>query len=167
MKQPTLPMQRISTAPTHPQQTRKIPLLPTPPASARQFNNRNHYRQFIPRPSPPRHNINSTFSGPLTLNNNRFHQQPHILGQHQQIFTPRPYPQPQGHQSPALLPLPSHQIPAFSDHTNMYQDMQLSRHSHTYQCSYHIQIISSAHYHTCMQYRNKLRGIEDTVTGKT
>ena len=98
----------------HPQQTRKIPLLPTPPASARQFNNRDHYKQYIPRPSPPRYNINSTFSGPSTLNNYRFHQQPHIPGPYQQSFTPRPYPQPQGHQQPALLPLPAHPIPAFS-----------------------------------------------------
>ena len=96
MKQPTLPAQRTSTASTHPQWTRKIPLLPTSPAPARQFNNRNCYKQFIPRTSP-RYNINSTFPGP-----------------HQQSFTPRPYPQTQGHQSPALLPLPSHQIPAFS-----------------------------------------------------
>ena len=113
----TSPMKQFwstDSAPMHPQWTRKIPLLPTPPASARQFNNRNHYRQFIPRSSPPRYNINSTFSGPLTLNNNRFHQQPHIPGPHQWSFTPRPYPQPQGHQSPALLLLPSHQISAFS-----------------------------------------------------
>ena len=113
VKQPTLPAPRTSRASTHPQWTRKIPLLPTPPASARQFNNRNHYRQFIPRPSP-RYNINSTFSGPSTLNNYRFHQLPHIPGPCQQSFTPRPYPQPQGHQQPALLPLPSHKIPAFS-----------------------------------------------------
>ena len=100
----------------HPDPTpvRRPPLLPTPPAPARQFNNRNHYRQFISRPLPPRHNINSTFSGQSTLNNNRFHQQPHIPGPYQQSFTRRPYPQPQGHQQPALLPLPSHQIPTFS-----------------------------------------------------
>ena len=114
MKQPTIPTQKTSTAPTHPQQTRKIPLLPTPSAPARQFNNRNHYRQFISRPSPPRYNINSTFSGPSTFNNNRLHQQP---GPHQQSFTPRPYPHAQGHFTlqvptyiPVLLPYPSQLI---------------------------------------------------------
>ena len=56
MKQPTLPAQKTSTASTHPQCTRKSPLLPTPPAQSRQST--------IPRPS--------------MLNNNRFHQQPFI-----------------------------------------------------------------------------------------
>ena len=85
MKQPTPPTPRTLTASTHPQWTRKIPLLPTPPASARQFNNRNHYKQHIPRPSPIY---------------NRFHQQQYI---------PRPF----NHQQLPLLPLQSHQIPAF------------------------------------------------------
>ena len=62
----------------HPQPARKTPLLPTPLASVRQLNNRNHYRQFIPRPLPPRYNIHSTSSGPWTLNNNKYHQQPQI-----------------------------------------------------------------------------------------
>ena len=133
-KQPTLPTQKASTAPTHPQWTRKTPLLPTPPASARQFNNKNHYRHFIPRPSPSRYNINSTFSGPSTCNNNRFHlqhpprfnsQQPPLLPSppyHQQSFTPRPHPQPQRHQSPVhttlhFIPQVSY-IPVLLPHTN-------------------------------------------------
>ena len=106
----------------HPQPARKTPLLPTPPPAARQFNNRNHNRQFISRPSPPRYNINSTFPGPLTFNNNRFHQQPHIPEPHQQGFFTRPYPQPQGHQSPAntilhFIPQVSY-IPVLLPHTN-------------------------------------------------
>ena len=117
VEQPTLPTQKTFTAPAHPQWTRKIPLLPTPPASAREFNNRNHYRQFISRPSPPRYNINSTFSGPLTFTNNRLHQQPHIPGpQHQGNFT-GPYPQAPGHfppqvstYIPVLLPYPNQLI---------------------------------------------------------
>ena len=79
-KQPTLPAPRTLTASAHSQCTRKTPLLPTPPASVRQCNYRNHYKQHIPGPSPPRYNIYSTFSGPATLNNHRCHLQPHIPG---------------------------------------------------------------------------------------
>ena len=91
--QPTLPAPMTSTASTHPQCTRKTPLLPTLPASARQFNNRNNYKQFIPRPSPF-----ITRPSPIY---NRFQQQP---------YTPRPF----NHQQILLLPLLSHQIPAFT-----------------------------------------------------
>ena len=88
MKQPTLPAQKTSTASTHPQWTRKIPLLPTPSAPVRQFSEMPtfprpvlHNRQFTSRPSPF-----ITRPSPIY---NRFHQQ----------------------QIP--LPPPSHQIPAF------------------------------------------------------
>ena len=107
VKQPTVPAPRTSTASTYPQCTRKTPLLPTPPASARNFNYRNHYKQHIPGPSPSRYNTYSTFSGPATMNNYSYYLQPHI---------PRPF----NHQQIPLLPLPSHQIPAF---TGPYQQI--------------------------------------------
>ena len=50
-KQPTVPAPKTSTASTYQQHKRKTPLLPTPPAPARQFYNRNHYKQYIPGPS--------------------------------------------------------------------------------------------------------------------
>ena len=97
VRQPTLPVPRSSAACTYPQHTRKTPLLPTPPASMRIFNYRNHYNQcisglstvnssrhtYITRPSTF-NNRKSTFTRPPELNNNRFHQQ-HI---------PRPSPSP-------------------------------------------------------------------------
>ena len=128
-------VKQSTSALKHPQWTRKTPLLPTPPALVRQFDNINHCRQFISRPSPSSYNRNSTFSGPSTSNNNRVHQQPHIPGpytarfnnqcspllpsppyQHQQFLT-RPYPQAPGHFTlqvytyiPLLLPYPSQLI---------------------------------------------------------
>ena len=133
--------------------TRKSPLLPTPPASQRISNNINSYTQHIsrpsafnnrnptftrpspfynrfhqqhiprPSPSPPRYNTYPTFSGPAT-NSYSYYLQPHIPGPHtanppylhQEFFT-RPY------QQMPLLPLPSHQISAF---TGPYQ--QISGH---------------------------------------
>ena len=121
MKQPTLPAPRTSTASTYPQHTRKTPLLPTPPASARNFNYRNHYKQHIPGPSPSRYNTYSTFSGPATLNNYRYYLQPHIPGPHtasppylHQGFFTRPYQQIPGHltlQVPYIFTRPYPQIP--------------------------------------------------------
>ena len=104
VKQPTLPA-LTTTASTYPQCTRKTPLLPTPPASARNFNYRNHYKQRIPGPSPSRYN--TYISGPAT-NNYSYYLQPHIPGPHtasppylhQEFFT-RPY------QQTPLLPLPA------------------------------------------------------------
>ena len=104
MKHPTQPAPRTSTASTHPQWTRKVPLLPTPPVPVRQFsemptfprplshNSQSYHRQFIPRPSPFIRRPSPIY--------NRVHQQP---------YTPRPF----NRQQIPLLPLPSHQIPAF------------------------------------------------------
>ena len=108
--------QRTEPANTQPQPTHKSPLLPTPPAPARQ-----HIKSTFPKPSP--------------FNNNRFHQQPYIPGlhtarfnnqcppllpspsYHHQRFITRPYPHPQVHFTlqvstylPVLLPYPSHLI---------------------------------------------------------
>ena len=109
VKQPTVPAPKTSTASTYPQPRRKTPLLPTPPASVRNFIYRNHYKQHIPgpSPSPSRYNTYPTFSGPVTMNNYSYYLQPHI---------PRPF----NHQQIPLLPLPSHQIPAF---TGPYQQI--------------------------------------------
>ena len=103
MRQPTLPAPRSPTACTYPQHTRKTPLLPTPPTSARNFNYRSNYKQHIPGPSS-RYSTYSTFAGPATLNNHRYHLQPHIPGPHttsspylHQGFFTRPHQQPQGH----------------------------------------------------------------------
>ena len=87
---PTAPVQMHP----HPQWTRKIPLLLTPPASERKFNNRNHYKQHTPGPSTFNNSRNPTFPR-LSPFYNRFHQQP---------YTPRPF----NHQQIPLLPLPSH-----------------------------------------------------------
>ena len=104
VKQPTVPAPKTSTAFTYPQCIRKTPLLPTPPAPARNFNYRNHYKQHIPGPSPSRYNTYSTFSGPVTLNNYRYYLQPNISGPHtaspwylHQGFFTRPYQQIPGH----------------------------------------------------------------------
>ena len=124
MKQPKLPAPRTSIACTNQQKQpiqihphhpwiRKVPLLPMPPAPARQFNYRNHYKQHIPGPSPPRSNTYSTFSGPATLKNYRYLLQPHIPGPHtasplylHQSFITRPYQQPQGHSTQQVSPQP-------------------------------------------------------------
>ena len=107
VKQPT----RTSAASTYPQHTRKTPLLPTPPAPARNFNYRNQYKQHITRPSAfnnrnpaftrpsPLYNIHPDFSGPA---NYRYYPQQHIPGpytafppyQHQNFMT-GPYQQHQ------------------------------------------------------------------------
>ena len=124
VKQPTLPTPRVSTASTYHQCTRKTPLLPTPPAPVRNFNHRNHYKQYIPGPSS-RFSTYSTFAGPATLNNHRYYPQQHIPGPytafplhlHQESLT-RPYQQhqqtqgqfftrPFHHQQAPLLPLPT------------------------------------------------------------
>ena len=120
VRQPTLPAPKTSTASTYPQRTRKAPLLPTPPASMRNFNYSNHHKQHISRPSafnnrnptftrpPPSYNrfynTYPTFSGPA---NYRYYPQPHIPRPHtisspypHQNFLTRPYQQhqqPQGH----------------------------------------------------------------------
>ena len=121
MKQPTVPAPWTSTASTYPQHTRKTPLLSTPPASSRQFYNRNHYKQHIPGPSPSRYNTYSTCSGPATMNNYRYYLQPHIPGPHtasplylHQGFFTRPYQQIPGHltlQVPYIFTRPYPQIP--------------------------------------------------------
>ena len=99
----------------YPAPVRKSPLLPTPPASERQFNNMNNYKQHTPRPSTFDNSRNPTFTRP-SLFYNRFHQQPVITRPfpiynnfQQQPYTPRPF----NHQQIPLLPLPSHQILAF------------------------------------------------------
>ena len=81
-----------------------------------EFNHHRFHQQHIPgpSPSPPRYNTYPTLSGPATMNNYSYYLQPHIPGPHtanlpylhQEFFT-RPY------QQIPLLPLPSHQIPAF------------------------------------------------------
>ena len=142
MKQPTLPAPRTSTASIYHQHTRKSQLLPTPPtqtyiprpstfnnsrkstfARPSELNNHRFHQQHIPgpSPSPPRYNTYPTFSGPATMNNYSYYLQPHIPGPHtaslHQGFFTRPY------QQIPLLPLPSHQIHAF---TGPYQ--QISEH---------------------------------------
>ena len=91
----TLQQPKQTTMPANPwlQPTCKAPLLPTPPAPARQ-----HRNSTFPRPSPSSYNRNSTFPRPSQFQSNRFHQQ-HL---------PRAF----YHQQPPLLPLPLHQIPA-------------------------------------------------------
>ena len=117
----------MPTASTYPQHTRKAPLLPTPPASTRNFNYSNHFKQCISRPSafnnrnptftrpslfynrfynqhisgpsPTRYNTYPTFSGPA---NYRYYLQPHIPRpscQHQNFFTGphQQHQQAQGH----------------------------------------------------------------------
>ena len=131
MKQPTVPAPKTSTASTYPQRTGKTPLLPTPPASARNFNYRNHYKQHIPGPSPSRYSTYSTLSGPATLNNYRYYLQPHIPGPHTaslpylyQGFFTRPYQQIPGHLTPQVPyiftgpypQIPGH-LPPFTSHT--------------------------------------------------
>ena len=130
---------QLTQAHPYPAPVRKSPLLPTPPASERISNNINNYTQHItrpsafnnnrkstfarpsefnnhrfhqqhipgPSPSPPRYNTYPTFSGPATMNNYSYYLQPHI---------PRPF----NYQQIPLLPLPSHQIPAF---TGPYQQI--------------------------------------------
>ena len=95
VKQPT----RTPAAPTYPQHTRKTPLLPTPPAPARNFNYRNHYKQHIPGPSS-RYSTYLTLSRPPPRNNYRFHQNSYIS---------RPYTPAFNNQQPPLLPRPSYQ----------------------------------------------------------
>ena len=63
VRQPTIPAPKTSTASTYPQRTRKAPLLPTPPASTRNFNYSNHHKQHISRPSAF-NNRNPTFTRP-------------------------------------------------------------------------------------------------------
>ena len=95
----------------HPDPTpvRKSPFLPTIPAQSRQT--------VIPEPSTLNSSRKPTFTRPSVFNNNRFHQQPFIARPsliyntvHQHPYTPRPF----NHQQIPLLPLPSHQIPAFT-----------------------------------------------------
>ena len=94
----------------HPDPTpvRKSPLLPMPQAQSRQT--------VIPGPSTFNSSRKPTFARPSVFNYNRFHQQPFITRPsqiyntvHQQAYSPRPF----NHQQIPLLPLPSHQIPAF------------------------------------------------------
>ena len=105
-KQPTVPAPETSTASTYQQHKRKTPLLPTPPAPARQFYNSNHYKQHFAGPSAV-NNRNSTFSRPATVisrppprNNYRFHQNSYIS---------RPHTPEINTQQPPLLPRPSYQ----------------------------------------------------------
>ena len=105
-KRLTVPAPKTSTASTYQQHKRKTPLLPTPPASARQFYNSNHYKQHFAGPSAV-NNRNSTFSRPSTVisrppprNNYRFHQTSYI---------PRPHTPEFNTQQPPLLPRPPYQ----------------------------------------------------------
>ena len=93
----------------YPAPIRKSPLLPTPPASERLFNYKQHtsrpsafnssrnptftrpspfynrfHQQHIPgpSPSPPIYNTYPTFSGPVTMNIYSYYLQPHIPGPH-------------------------------------------------------------------------------------
>ena len=91
----------------------KSPLLPTSPASERQFNNMNNYKQHTPRPSTFNNSRKPTFSGPSPINNYRFHQQPYIPGPHTARFN---------NQQPPLLPSPSCQHQNFI--TRPYQQPQ-------------------------------------------
>ena len=102
VKQPT----RTPAASTYQQHKRKTPLLPTPPAPARQFYNSNHYKQHFAGPSAV-NNRNSTFSRPSTVisrppprNTYRFHQNSYISRPHTPEFNT---------QRPPLLPRPSYQ----------------------------------------------------------
>ena len=76
VQQPTVPATRTSSASTYPQHMRKAPLLPTPPASTRNFNYSNHFKQCISGPSA--FNRNPTFTRPSPFYN-RFYNQ-HISG---------------------------------------------------------------------------------------
>ena len=106
----------------HPEPTpvRKSLLLPTLPAQTyipgpSTVNSSRH--TYIPRPSTFNSSRKSTFARPSEFNNNRFHQQPFITRPspiyntaHQHPYTLRPF----HHQQIPLLPIPSHQIPAFT-----------------------------------------------------
>ena len=82
VKQPT----RTPAASTYPQHTRKTPLLPTPPAPARNFIYRNHYNQHISGPSASRHNIYAALSRPSPVIPRPYYRA------HQQHHIPRPSP---------------------------------------------------------------------------
>ena len=122
VKQPTVPAAKTSSASTHHQCTRKTPLLPTPPASMRNFNYSNHNKQYITRPSAF-NNRNPTFTRPSPFYNKFYNQ--HISGPSPSRYNTYPtfsgpanyryYPQP-------LLPRPSHQHQNFL--TRPYQQHQ-------------------------------------------
>ena len=125
VKQTNANQQRKPTqAHPYPAPVRKSPLLPTPPASERQFNNMSNYKQHISRPSTFNNSRKPAFSGPSPINNHRFHQQPYIPRPHtprfnnqrppllpspscqHQNFITRPYQQPQGHCTQQVYPQP-------------------------------------------------------------
>ena len=138
--------QRKQPTPTHPNPTpdvkpqQKSPLLPTPPAPARNFNCTNHHNQHISRPSASshynqhisgpsasRHHIYSTFSRPspdIPRLYYRSHQQHHISRPHTARFN---------NQRPPLLPRPPYQHQNFM--TGPYQ-----QHQHFPQQVFHIHI---------------------------
>ena len=134
--------QRKQPTPTHPNPTpdvkpqQKSPLLPTPPAPARNFNCNNHYKQHIPGPTSrystyptftrpsPFYNTYPTFSGPANYRYYRSHQQHHISRPHTARFN---------NQRPPLLPRPSDQHQNFM--TGPYQ-----QHQHFPQQVFHIHI---------------------------
>ena len=90
IKQPTLPAPKMSTASTYPQCTRKTPLLPTPPASMRNFNYSNHYKQHISRPSAF-NNRNPTFTRPLPFYNRFYKTYPTFSGPANYRYYPQPH----------------------------------------------------------------------------
>ena len=105
---------------------RRSPLLPTPPAAERISNNTNNYKHHITRPSTV-NNRKSTFARPPEFNSDRFHQQhiprpspsppryntyPTFSGPNYSYYLPPHISRP--HQQISLLPIPAHQIPAFT-----------------------------------------------------
>ena len=137
-KQPT-PIHPNPTPDVKPQQ--KSPLLPTPPAPARNFNCNNHYNQHIPGPTSrystyptftrpsPFYSTYPTFSGPANYRYYRSHQQ----HPHQQHHISRPHAARFHNQRPPLLPGPSDQHQNFM--TGPYQ-----QHQHFPQQVFHIHI---------------------------
>ena len=139
--------QQKQPTPTHPNPTpdvkpqQKSPLLPTPPAPARNFNCNNHYNQHIPGPTSrystyptftrpsPFYNTYPTFSGPANYRYYRSHQQ----HPHQQHHISRPHTARFNNQRPPLLPRPSDQHQNFM--TGPYQ-----QHQHFPQQVFHIHI---------------------------
>ena len=156
--------QRKQPTPTHPNPTpdvkpqQKSPLLPTPPAPARNFNCNNHHNQHISRPSASshhnqhisrpsasshynqhisgpsasRHNIHSTFSRP-SPDIPRPYYRSHQQHPHQQHHISRPHTARFNNQRPPLLPRPSDQHQNFM--TGPYQ-----QHQHFPQQVFHIHI---------------------------
>ena len=134
----TIPKQPTQIQPTP---VTRSPLLPTPPAPARNFNCNNHYNQHIPGPTSRYstyptftrpslfYNTYPTFSGPANYRYYRSHQQ----HPHQQHHISRPHTARFNNQRPPLLPRPSDQHQNFM--TGPYQ-----QHQHFPQQVFHIHI---------------------------